>query len=220
MLRQGTQSAFKESLCSLPPCQAVGHVMMIPSSRFEEALVLAVRLHADQTRKGKNVPYIAHLLGVVSLVLEHGGNEDEAIAALLHDAIEDQGHSIILEDIRQRFGETVATIVDGCTDATTFPKPPWRARKEAYIAHLEAASASEHLVSTADKLHNARSILFDYRADGEAVWDRFAGGKQGTLWYYRTLLETLRVSRPTPLVDELDRVVVEIEKLAEVGHES
>ena len=194
--------------------------MTIPSSRFEEALVLAARLHAGQTRKGKNVPYIAHLLGVVSLVLENGGSEDEAIAALLHDAIEDQGHSIILEDIRQRFGETVATIVDGCTDATTFPKPPWRGRKEANIAHLEAASASEHLVSTADKLHNARSILSDYRAHGEAVWDRFSGGKQGTLWYYRTLVETLRASHPMPLVDELDRVVVEIEKLAEVEYES
>lgn len=190
---------------------------MIPSSRFEEALVLAVRLHADQNRKGKNVPYIAHLLGVVSLVLEHGGNEDEAIAALLHDAIEDQGHSIVLEDIRQRFGETVATIVDGCTDATTFPKPPWRGRKEAYVVHLGEASASERLVATADKLHNARAILSDYRAHGEAVWDRFSGGRQGTLWYYRTLVETLRAFRSTLLVDELDRVVVEIEKLAEVG---
>jgi GTP pyrophosphokinase len=191
--------------------------MTILTSRFEEALVLATRLHASQTRKGTRVPYISHLFGVVSLVLEHGGNEDEAIAALLHDAIEDQGDSVSLEDIRQRFGETVATIVHGCTDATTFPKPPWRRRKEAYINHLQVATASERLVSSADKLHNARSILSDYRTYGEAVWDRFSGAKQGTLWYYRTLVETLRAFYPMPLVDELDCVVAEIEELAAAG---
>ena len=152
--------------------------------------------------------------------MEAGGNEDEAIAALLHDVIEDRGDKLTLEEISQRFGETVATIVHGCTDATTFPKPPWRGRKEAYLTHLQEASASGRLVSAADKLHNARSILSDYRTHGEAVWDRFSGGKQGTLWYYRTLVETLQASHPTPLVDELDRVVVEIERLAEAGYES
>lgn len=185
------------------------------SKRFEEALLLATRLHAGQPRKGKDVPYITHLLAVASLVLEAGGGEDEAIAALLHDAIEDSGDKICLEDIRQRFGETVADIVDGCTDARTLPKPPWRGRKEAYIAHLGDAPASERLVAVADKLHNARTVLADYRAEGEAVWERFNGGREGTLWYYRALVETFQAAGPTPLVDELERVVSEIERLAE-----
>jgi (p)ppGpp synthase/HD superfamily hydrolase len=184
------------------------------SARFEEALTLATRLHAGQTRKGKDVPYIAHVLAVASLVLEHGGNEDEAIAALLHDTIEDQGHQVSLEEIAERFGKAVAAIVDGCTDARTFPKPPWRERKEAYLAHLQYASASERLVSAADKLHNARAILADYRALGEAVWERFNGGKDGTLWYYRALVETLQSCGPTRLVEELTRAVSEIERIA------
>lgn len=184
------------------------------SDRFEEALVLATRLHVDQYRKGKSVPYVAHLLAVTGLVLEAGGSEDEAIAALLHDAIEDQGDTVSLAGIRHRFGETVAAIVDGCTDARTLPKPPWRARKKAYIAHLRGASESERLVSVADKLHNARTILADYRAEGEAVWERFNGGREGTLWYYRTLVETFRTCETRPLVEELDRVVSEIERLA------
>ncbi len=184
------------------------------SDRFKEALILATRLHADQYRKGKSVPYVAHLLAVTSLVLEAGGSEDEAIAALLHDAIEDQGDRVSLADIRHRFGETVAAIVDGCTDARTSPKPQWRQRKEAYIAHLRGASESERLVSVADKLHNARTILADYRADGEAVWERFNGGREGTLWYYRTLVETFQACETRPLVEELDRVVSEIERLA------
>lgn len=184
------------------------------SNRFEEALVLATQLHAGQKRKGKAVPYIAHLLGVAGLVLEHGGDEDEAIAALLHDAIEDQGHKITLNEIRHRFGDAVATIVESCSDTTTSPKPPWRQRKEAYIAHLKEASASERLVSAADKLHNARSILADHRTLGEALWDRFNAGKAGTLWYYRALAETFRVLGPTPLAEELARVVAEIERLA------
>jgi (p)ppGpp synthase/HD superfamily hydrolase len=184
------------------------------SSRFEEALTLATRLHAGQCRKGTDTPYIAHLLGVASLVLEGGGGEDEAIAALLHDAVEDQGDKVTLEEIRRRFGERVAAIVKGCTDATTLPKPPWRARKEAYIAHLREAPAPERLVAAADKLHNARAILADYCALGEAVWARFNGGKAGTLWYYRALVETFRAAGPTPLVEELERVVSEIERLA------
>jgi (p)ppGpp synthase/HD superfamily hydrolase len=184
------------------------------SSRFEEALTFATRLHAGQCRKSTTIPYVAHLLGVASLVLEAGGDEDEAIAALLHDAVEDQGGEATLEEIRRRFGETVAAIVDGCSDTTTVPKPPWRARKEAYIAHLREASASECLVSAADKLHNARTILADYRVLGEVLWERFNGGKEGTLWYYRALVETFRAASPTPLVEELERVVAEIERLA------
>jgi (p)ppGpp synthase/HD superfamily hydrolase len=136
---------------------------------------------------------------------------------LLHDAIEDQGHKISLEDLQQRFGPTVAAIVESCTDATAFPKPPWLPRKKAYIAHLQDTSDSARLVSAADKLHNARTILADYRAAGETIWERFNGGKDGTLWYYRTLVKTFRTLGATPLVEELDRVVSEIERLAAQG---
>jgi len=184
------------------------------SARFEKALVFATQLHAKQTRKGTSIPYIAHLLAVTSIVLEHGANEDEAIAALLHDAIEDQGGAATREDIRRRFGDTVVAIVDGCTDAEVIPKPPWRARKEAYIAHVREAPASVRLVSAADKLHNARTILADYRQLGDSLWQRFNGGKEGTLWYYRSMVNAFRAAGTTPLVEELDRVVSEIERLA------
>ncbi len=185
------------------------------SERFTNALVFATQLHATQTRKGSGVPYITHLLGVASIALEYGANEDEAIAALLHDAIEDQGGAATREEIRRRFGDTVTEIVDGCTDSDTTPKPPWRQRKEAYITHLTTASASVRLVSAADKLHNARSILKDYRLLGESVWDRFKGGKSGTLWYYRSILKAFQQAESTPLIDELDRVVSELEQLVD-----
>ncbi|MCC7354709.1 MAG: HD domain-containing protein [Anaerolineae bacterium] len=183
------------------------------SPRFEEALVYAARLHAGQVRKGTPIPYVAHILAVAAIVLEYGGNEDEAIAALLHDAVEDQGGAATREEIRQHFGETVVQIVDGCTDAEAIPKPPWRPRKEAYLAHLWLAPPSVRLVSAADKLHNARAILADYRAIGDALWSRFSGGKEGTLWYYRSLVEVLREPETTPLVEELARVVSELERL-------
>lgn len=185
------------------------------SPRFEQALVLATQLHARQQRKETDIPYVAHLLAVASLALEHGANEDEAIAALLHDAVEDQGGAATLEKIRRRFGETVASIVSACTDSTTVPKPPWRARKEAYVAHLRHASASARLVSACDKLHNARSILSDYRVQGEALWGRFNGGREGTLWYYDALVREFQASGPLALADELARVVAEIKRLAE-----
>jgi (p)ppGpp synthase/HD superfamily hydrolase len=183
------------------------------STRFEEALVFATRLHAKQTRKGTTIPYISHLLAVTALVLENGGNEDEAIAALLHDSIEDQGGASMREEVRQRFGDKVVEIVDGCTDSDVFPRPPWRERKEAYIAHISQAPARVRLVSAADKLHNARAILEDYRTVGEALWKRFNGGKEGTLWYYRAVVDALRKAGTTPLIEELDRVVSEIEYL-------
>ncbi len=192
---------------------------MALSTRFQEALTFAAQLHAGQTRKGTDIPYISHLLGVTSIVLEHGADEDEAIAALLHDAVEDAGGVDTLEKIRVRFGETVAEIVAGCTDAWTDPKPPWRARKEAYIAHLRTASPSELLVSTADKLHNARTILKDYRVLGEGIWKRFNGGKTGTLWYYRSLVQVLQIRYPSTLVDELDRVVCELARIAETAED-
>ena len=184
------------------------------TARFTEALMYATTLHATQRRKGANVPYIAHLLGVTALVLEDGGDEDEAIAALLHDAVEDQGGQETLAAIRQRFGERVARIVVGCTDADTIPKPPWRGRKEQYIAHLRHAPPDVRRVSLADKLHNARAILRDLRLDGDAIWDRFKGGKEGTYWYYRTLSAVFRETDSGPNADELARVVAEMDALA------
>lgn len=185
------------------------------SVRFEKALVFATQLHARQVRKGSGIPYISHLLAVAALVLEYGGNEDEAIAALLHDAIEDQGGDATRQEIRQRFGEVVVEIVDGCTDADTTPKPPWRPRKEAYIEHLYDASPSILLVSAADKLHNTRSILNDYRVVGEKLWPRFKAGKEGTLWYYRALLTVYQRRGVTPLILELERVVNELEAIVD-----
>jgi (p)ppGpp synthase/HD superfamily hydrolase len=187
---------------------------MAYSSRFEDALVLAHQLHATQTRKGSTIPYIGHLLGVASIVIDNNGSEDEAIAALLHDAIEDAGGDPVRQVIRERFGENVLTIVEGCTDTDQTPKPPWRQRKEDYVAHLQhETNPSILLVSIADKVHNSRSILNDYRIDGEAVWDRFTGGKEGSLWYYRTLANVFREKGSTPLVEEFDRVVSELERL-------
>jgi (p)ppGpp synthase/HD superfamily hydrolase len=181
--------------------------------RFTDALSYAVQLHAGQMRKGTHIPYIAHLLAVAGIVIEQGAGEDEAIAALLHDAIEDQGGRATAAEIRRRYGETVEQIVWGCTDAEVVPKPPWRARKEAYLAHLPQATASVRLVSAADKLHNVRSIIADYRALGEGVWARFNGGRDGTLWYYRELVTAFRAADGSPLVDELDRAVSELERL-------
>ena len=186
----------------------------ILTQRFIDALNYAANLHANQVRKGGNpIPYVAHLLGVASIALEYGADEDEAIAALLHDAIEDQGGIPIREEIRLRFGDNVVDIVNGCTDAEVKPKPPWRERKERYIAHIQSASPSVLLVSASDKLYNIHSILKDYRVIGDAIWKRFKGGKEGTLWYYRSLVNEYRAVNPSPIVDELDRVVSEVERL-------
>jgi (p)ppGpp synthase/HD superfamily hydrolase len=185
------------------------------SARFESALSFAARLHAGQFRKVTRIPYVSHLLAVASLVIEHGGTEDEAIAALLHDAIEDQGGDATRQIIRRLFGDEVVAIVDGCTDAEVIPKPPWRERKEKYIAHIGEASPSVLLVSAADKLHNARSVLADLRVLGDEVWSRFRGGRDGTLWYYRALVQAHRAAGDnSPLVEELDRVVSEIELMS------
>ncbi|MEG4203220.1 HD domain-containing protein [Microcoleus sp. Pol7_A1] len=188
---------------------------MILSNRFSEALTYAAELHATQLRKGSGVPYIAHLLGTASIALEYGANEDEAIAALLHDAIEDRGGPTTREAIRHRFGDTVTAIVDGCTDSDETPKPPWRQRKQAYIDRISTASASVRLVSAADKLYNVRSILKDSRQLGDVVWERFKGGKEGSLWYYRSLVEAFRKAELTPIVEELDRTVLEFQQFSE-----
>lgn len=182
--------------------------------RFEEALLYATRLHAGQTRKGSGVPYISHLMAVAALTLEFGGGEDEAIAALLHDAVEDQGGPETRAEILRLFGPRITAIVDGCTDTDEHPKPPWRARKEAYIEHLRTAPRSVRLVSACDKLHNARSLARDYRSEGESLWDRFSGGREGTLWYYRAVMDALSCNGSSPLIEELERAVSELEALA------
>ena len=182
--------------------------------KFEDALVYAARLHRDQARKGSRVPYVTHLLAVAAIVGENGGTEEEVVAALLHDAPEDAGGRERLEEIKERYGDEVAEIVAGCTDTYEDPKPAWRPRKEAYVAHVAEASSSVRLVSAADKLHNARSILANLRSLGEELWDRFTGGKRGTLWYYRTLTEAYKRAGANAVVEELDRVVWEIEALA------
>jgi (p)ppGpp synthase/HD superfamily hydrolase len=179
--------------------------------RFERALVFATQKHAGQHRKGTTVPYVAHLLSVAALVLEAGGDEDLAIAALLHDVVEDCGGAPMLREIRRRFGKRVADVVDGCTDTDLDPKPPWRKRKEDYIAHLRTADADTRLVSAADKLHNVRSIVAAYREIGDRVWERFHGKRDGTLWYYRTLLGEFQRKKTIPLIRELERAVVELE---------
>jgi (p)ppGpp synthase/HD superfamily hydrolase len=184
------------------------------TEKFERALVYASRLHRNQNRKGTHVPYITHLLAVAAIVGENGGTENEVVAALLHDAPEDQGGEATLEDIRARFGDEVAKVVAGCTDTYEDPKPPWRERKETYVAHLSGAPGSVRLVSSADKLHNARTVLSDYRALGEDLWNRFNGGREGTLWYYRAIVDSLRNGDEDPVVEELDRVVTELERLA------
>jgi (p)ppGpp synthase/HD superfamily hydrolase len=182
--------------------------------RLLRAFRFAAEKHKGQTRKASTIPYITHLMGVASLVLEAGGDEDLAIGALLHDVVEDCGGAPMLKEVRRRFGKRVAKVVDGCTDADTYPKPPWRERKEKYIRHLKSADADTQLVSAADKLNNVRSILSDYRVLGESVWSRFNGGRDGTLWYYRTLLDVFLQHERNRITCDLELAVNELESLA------
>ena len=186
----------------------------ILTSRFRNAMQFSLELHELQLRKGTHTPYIAHLLAVTALVLEDGGDEDQAIAALLHDAVEDQGGLRTLDEIRRRFGKQVAMIVDACSDTYDSPKPPWQTRKEKYLEHLRVAPQSVLRVSLADKLHNGRSIVQDLRVSGERTWSRFNGGKEGTLWYYRSLLAVFQAVSTSKMVSELERTVEEMESLA------
>jgi GTP pyrophosphokinase len=182
--------------------------------RFLSALAYATKLHALQTRKGSRVPYVAHLLAVASTTIEAGGSEDQVIAALLHDAVEDQGGVSTLRKIRRMFGPEVASIVEACTDTPEAPKPPWRERKEQHLAQLKDSAADVALVVAADKLHNARTILADYRKIGDQLFERFNGGKAGTLWYYRSMQQMLKTKGPEAVVEELDRVVTELERIS------
>ena len=189
------------------------------TEHFDRAVQYANRIHANQTRKGTDVPYMTHLLGVASLVLENGAqSEEEVIGALLHDAAEDQGGRPRLEDIREQFGEQVRHIVEACTDSYESPKPPWRPRKEAYVAHVrervERGGDEPALrVSLADKLHNTRAIIADVRESGDALFERFNGKKDGTIWYYAALVEAFR-GFPNRMVGELEREVTELRRLA------
>lgn len=177
------------------------------SARFDDAFLFAHGLHRGQCRKGTAIPYVSHLMAVAALVVEHGGDEDQAIAALLHDAPEDQGGAETLAEIKRRFGDGVARIVADCTDAWVEPKPPWRPRKEAYLAALPAKPPRSLLVSLADKTHNAEAVLADYRSLGDALWPRFNGGADGTRWFYRALADVFARSLPGPLSGRLARAV-------------
>jgi (p)ppGpp synthase/HD superfamily hydrolase len=177
------------------------------SPLYDDALVYATQLHRTQSRKGSNVPYIAHLLSVSSRVLSAGGSEVKAIAGLLHDAAEDQGGQATLDEIRRRFGDGVAEIVADCTDSWVDPKPDWRPRKEAYLAKLPQRPVSSLLVSLADKVDNAEAIARDLDDVGEAVWQRFTGKRDGTIWYYRTLSSIFDQAMPGPLARQLARIV-------------
>ncbi len=189
------------------------HAAML-SARFADAFMFAFEVHREQTKKGSTIPYLSHLLEVAGLVLSYGGNEDEAIAALLHDSVEDHPDAVSFEKLRQRFGGQVAAIVESCSDASVMPKPPWKPRKEKYIAHLPTASESVVMVSAADKLSNARAVLKDYREIGEQVWSRFNAGKSDQIWYYRSVTAALLLraigGRAQALVDELERAVQEL----------
>ena len=213
--------------------------MAAVGKRFRDALVWAAELHEDQDRKGGDVPYVAHLLGVAAIVLEHGGSEDVAIAALLHDALEDQAHKMTEGEIRARFGDAVERIVVECSDGTPEEQRDrshdrWFARKKKYIAEIAHKSDGALMVSMADKLYNARSMLEDYRTEGETLWGesacrrhrsgvqgepgRFTTGREGNLWYYAAMVEAYeqRVGH-TRLWGELARTVAEMKNLVEAA---
>jgi (p)ppGpp synthase/HD superfamily hydrolase len=188
---------------------------VVLGDRFVAGVREAVRLHAHQARKAGLVPYVSHLLATAGLVLEHGGDEDQAIAALLHDGPEDQGGAPTLALIQARFGRRVAAIVEGCSDTLETPKPPWRARKDRFLARLAALGPEVWLVVLADKVHNARTIVDNLRAIGPAALDRFSGGRDGTVWYYGTLAAELSALAPGALADELVGLAAEMRALAE-----
>jgi (p)ppGpp synthase/HD superfamily hydrolase len=186
-------------------CPDKKEIVQLTTDRFDSAFAYAHRLHRSQMRKGTAIPYISHLMSVAALVLEHGGNEDQAIAGLLHDAPEDQGGEETLAEVRDLFGDGVASMVADCTDAWSEPKPAWRPRKEAYLETLPSKPAGSLLVSLADKTHNAEAILYDYRILGDGLWDRFNGGQAGTRWYYGALAGIFSKAMPGRLADRLSR---------------
>ncbi len=180
------------------------------TERFDQVLLLCASLHRHQIRKDGRTPYVAHLLAVAALVLEDGGSEDEAIAALLHDSVEDQGGLEILEKIKQDFGENVAKIVAGCTESETFPKPPWKERKSRYLQQIRAGSKAVQRVFLADKLHNSRCLLLQLQQEGKGVWQQFRGGKSGTFKFYQSLLSSYKIEGN--MKQEFKKVITQLEK--------
>ncbi|NNE44711.1 MAG: HD domain-containing protein [Gemmatimonadetes bacterium] len=185
------------------------------SQRIEDAITAATRYHAGQTRKGSGAPYVLHPLAVAALVADAGGDEDTIIAALLHDAVEDAGGADARAEIADRFGEAVARIVDGCSDTDEEPKPPWRPRKEAFVLRVRRAAPEVRQVVAADKIHNARSLRRDLHEEGDAVWSRFHGGREGSLWYFAAVADALADGWSHPLLDELRRVVARLQREVE-----
>ena len=187
------------------------------SDRMLDALQVAARLHATQARKGTEIPYLSHLLGACSIAMEFGANEDQAIAALLHDAIEDVEPVELAREEVGKFGEEVLRIVEACTQSDADPTATWRSRREAYVAHLREADAAVLLVSASDKLHNARTIVTDLHRVGPDIWTRFRkASRDDSLWYYRALADAFRANpaHQPDLIAELDRTVTEVERLA------
>ena len=191
------------------------------AGNLSEAFALAIEWHATQKRKATSIPYISHLMSVSALIMEYGGDEIQAVAGLLHDAVEDADTKEEAErrrvEIKARFGERVSRIVDECTDGIPNDKgkkPDWMPRKQAYLDHLAQSDPDTFLVSAADKLHNARAILADQRSVGDAVFSRFRGGKDGTLWYYERLAEVFQEKQPGPLANELARTVEAMKLMA------
>lgn len=185
------------------------------TQRLDQALALAASSFRTHIRKGSGVPYLTHLLQVMVTVGEHHGDEDQMIAAVLHDYLEDIDGSTG-EEVEERFGPRVRGLVEALSDSVTLPKPPWKERKEKYLAHLRDEPEDVKLISAADKLHNARSILRDLGVVGEELWDRFTGTKEQTLWYYRGVVEALAHDWDHALVVELRSVVDAIHQKAGV----
>lgn len=188
--------------------------------RLQKAFRYAAEQHAGQTRKQTAVPYLSHLMAVTSLVLEGGGEEDLAIAALLHDVVEDCGGTPRLREVRRMFGARVSKIVEGCTDSFSDPKLPWMVRKTEYLKRLKHEDAETRLVSASDKLHNVRTVIADYRRDGESIWKRFSGKREGTLWYYRALNEEFQRRKANRITRELAMAVRELDKMVGVHRDT
>jgi (p)ppGpp synthase/HD superfamily hydrolase len=187
------------------PQNYIDHPLL--TQRFEQAFVYAFQLHAHQCRKGGTIPYISHLISVAALVLEDGGDEDAAIAALLHDAVEDQGGTAVRGEIQQRFGDRVLAIVDACTESDQVPKPPWKQRKLQALAQLRQAEPAIQRVMVADKLHNLRSIWADQQRQGNRVWERFNASRSEVLWFYGACLDVVRDRFNSPMVTELQAIL-------------
>lgn len=185
------------------------------SCKFTEALEFAARAHDGQVKKGTRIPYVSHLLAVCALVLEHGGTEKEAIAALLHDTLEDQPQRVSRAAIRDRFGAEVLRIVEGCSDTprgyTGGKKPPWKVRKQGYLRRLRRHGEGVVLVALADKLHNARAIRSDYDELGDELWGKFNAGRDDQMWYFRALVSAFRkTGAPRRMLKEFEQVVCEL----------